>query len=92
MLPHETDQFGFPIDPKLRVLEDHLCRLAGDWRDSRGNAKPRESIRQEYHLVMMKMYSSGWDGILDAECELPNEFMPDEYMNRHPRPSGANTW
>lgn len=79
---HKTDEFGLPTDPKLRALEDRLCNLA---RLSGVNVgEQREKFIREYHDVMEKLYSLGWDGELDLECVLPQRFMPKEYLRRNP--------
>lgn len=88
MNKYQVDEFGYPIDPKLRNLEIHLCDLAGSWRGSWGNVHRQEEIRKEYHATMTKLYSLGWwDGTLDVECELPENLMPEEYVRRHSRSS-----
>jgi hypothetical protein len=87
MSAHKVDEIGYPLDPELRKLEFHLCELAGAWRASWGNPERQEEIVAEYHATMAKLYSLGWDGTLDMECELLKELLPEEYLKRHPRPS-----
>jgi hypothetical protein len=87
MCAHEVDKFGYPVNPELRKLEFHLCDLAGSWGE-----RSEEEIVSEYHATMAELYSLGWDGTLDVECELPREFMPDKYVRRHPTPPGFDFW
>ena len=82
MCAHKTDEIGYPLDPELRELEFHLCDLAGDWRGSHGDSGRQEEIVREYHVTIAKLYTLGWDGILDIECELLDELMPEEYLRR----------
>jgi hypothetical protein len=84
MNAHEVDDIGLPLDPELRELEFHLGNLAAMWRGSKGMPERRREIVKEYHDTMAKLYSLGWDAILDIDCELPDELMPEEYLRRHP--------
>lgn len=92
MCAHEVDQFRYPVDPELRKLEIHVCDLAGAWRESWGDPHHQEEIVDEYHATIAKLYSLGWEGTLDVECELPEELMPDEYMRRHPSSPAFDFW
>ncbi|HCR70861.1 MAG TPA: hypothetical protein DIW23_05410 [Anaerolineae bacterium] len=67
---------------KISELEKKLCYLAMEWR---GNPNRREEIRTEYENLVKELFLLGWDDILDFDCELPDEFMPTEYIKRHPR-------
>ncbi len=91
MCAHKLDKLGYPIDPELRELEFHLCDLAGAWRAESGGPRRQEEIVHEYHETMTKLYSLGWDAVLDIECELIDELMPEEYLRRHP-PIPDNEW
>jgi hypothetical protein len=86
MCKHKVDEFGLPVDPEMKDLESHLCTLACVWAANLGNHNKQEEIVAEYHATMAKLYSLGWDRILDAECELPKELLPEEYLKRWPRP------
>jgi hypothetical protein len=76
-MPHEVDQFGFPVDPELKRLESRLGELAGGWRWTY-----RQDVVEEYHQTMARLYELGWDAVLDHESELPDAFMPAEYLRR----------
>lgn len=73
------------VDPELTiaVLEIRLCAFAGAFRGS-SDLSEQERIVHEYHAVMNKLYFLGWNGGIDLECELPEEFMPEEYLQRYP--------
>ena len=85
MCAHRVDELGYPLDPELDALEDRLNILAGMWRGSLGNLLGQGEIVREYHAILTKLYSLGWDGVLDIDGELPDELMPDEYLRRHGR-------
>ncbi len=74
---YTKDNLGYPLDPDMRKLEFHLCDLAAWWR---GEPKKRDVIINEYHATLSKLYELGWDGVLDVECELPDEYMPQEVI------------
>jgi hypothetical protein len=86
MCPHQVDKIGYPVDPELRRLQIQLCDLAGRWRFYGGDARRQEETVREYHATMAQLYALGWDAVLDVECELLNELMPEEYRRRHPLP------
>jgi hypothetical protein len=81
MPKHSVDDIGLPIDPVLRELELRLCDLASEWRGS-DNSVQQEKVAKEYRETMQKLYSLGWDGHLDVECELSYEFMPERYTRQ----------
>lgn len=76
-MTHKTDDIGLPIDPELRRLELVLGYLAAKWRTTWDI-----SVVQEYQQVFKQLYELGWDGVLDLQSELPDEFMPEEYLGR----------
>jgi hypothetical protein len=89
MCPHKVNELGYPLDPQLNALESKLCILASSWRGSWGDPLKQEEIVREYHTTMEKLYSLGWDAVLDIDCELPDRLMPEEYLRRHPMPSSG---
>jgi hypothetical protein len=89
MCPHIVDKLGRPTDLVLRELEWHLCSLACDWAANLADPERQGEIVHEYHSTMAKLYSFGWDGTVDLECELPDELMPEEYRRRNPKPPGG---
>lgn len=55
---------------------------------------PDQQISQAYCAVLLRLYTLGWDAVLDADTELPDEFMPKEYFEHMARlaaqkPSGV---
>ena len=91
-MSHEKDKIGYPTDPKLRQLEFRLGDLVGEWRGSFDSSLKQEQIVQEYHSTMQLLYDLGWDDILDAESELPDQLMPPEYLRRHPTLDSKIVW
>jgi len=65
----------------IRKLEDKISELAMRWRGQPGK---RDEIKKEYHNTIAVLYSLGWDDILDVDCELPDDDMPQDYKTRHP--------
>ncbi|MCP4536697.1 MAG: hypothetical protein GY832_06080 [Chloroflexi bacterium] len=53
------------------------------------NLEQQEEIVREYHATIAKLYTLGWDGAVDVECELPDELVPEEYWRRNPKPPGV---
>jgi hypothetical protein len=51
--------------------------IAGQWRDTQ-EGQCIDAYRDLYE-ALRKM---GWQGSLDIEQELPNRFMPEDYLNR----------
>ena len=77
----DTDEKRNNEDAQIRNLEDRLCRLAMEWRSNLDN---RKEIKEAYRETIVLLISLGWDDILDIDCELPTDDMPEEYTSRHP--------
>ncbi|NJN68779.1 MAG: hypothetical protein HC884_19795 [Chloroflexaceae bacterium] len=84
MATYETDAVGYPLDPQMRQLQAYLGTLAGMWRNAKrkGKVERQAEIVQEYHETMAQLYALGWDDALDIDAELPDEFLPEEYLRR----------
>ncbi len=85
-MAHAVDESGFPLDPELRRLEDHLGDLAAEWRGSQEQSEHAAAIVREYHATLERLIELGWDasvGELDYEDLLPDDLMPDAYLRRH---------
>jgi hypothetical protein len=65
----------------IQKLECRISELAMCWR---GRPEQRDNIKREYHAALDALYSLGTDDILDLDCELPEDDMPQEYKKRHP--------
>jgi len=83
-MPHEVDELELPIDPTLRALQLSLSKLVGEWAQHKHNQEEAERIVGEYHDIVARLYSLGWDGYIDIEAQLPKRLMPEEYLRRHP--------
>jgi hypothetical protein len=44
----------------------------------------REKAAGKYREALEKLYATGWDEQLEMACKLPPEYMPEEYLKRHP--------
>lgn len=70
----------FPI-PKPRseieALELQLSRAAANWRSTKD-----AHFVKKYHDIYHKLRSLGWSDGIDAEAELPDELMPQEYLDQ----------
>lgn len=64
-------------------LWEQLCTLAGKWWGST-DLEEREQLVKFYHETMQNLYDTGWDGVMDVECMLPDKLMPQKYIERHP--------
>jgi len=83
-MAHEFDKLGNPLDPELNEWENQICNLAAEWRSAKQRGldiDKLDKIVADYHEVLKKMYEKGWRSSLDIECELPDEFLPDFYLN-----------
>jgi hypothetical protein len=83
---HPIDDSGFPLNPELRRLEDHLSDLAVEWRASVDQSEHANALVAEYHATLERLIQLGWDasvGELDYEELLPEHLMPEIYLRRH---------
>lgn len=92
MCAYQVDEIGLPVDPELRKLELSLSTLAANWRGNWGNPQRQEEIVREYRAVIARLYSLGWNGILDADSELPDELLPEEYVRRNQVSPESKKW
>lgn len=83
MTPHETDQIGYPVDPKLRALAFRLGDLAAEYRQHLSPEHDKQLV-EECHATIAKLFQLGWDAVLDIESELPDQLKPEEYRKRYP--------
>jgi hypothetical protein len=63
--------------PSRRELLFLLGDIAAQWRESKN---PR--FIKEYHDTYHQLRGLGWSGMLDIEAELPDEYMPRDYLER----------
>jgi hypothetical protein len=65
-----------------------LCILASNFSILLAEHE-REKAAGKYWETLEKLYATGWDEPLEMACRLPPEYMPEEYLKRHP---GAVTY
>jgi len=53
---YQVDKLGYPLDPKMRELQNQLSAFAANWR---GEPERKEEIKSTYHATMSKLYSMG---------------------------------
>jgi hypothetical protein len=71
---HETKE----LRPKTaKELRRQLGDIAGQWRHNHD-----EKLVHQYHSVMAELFALGWTGYLDMDDELPDDRMPDYYLDR----------
>jgi hypothetical protein len=64
-------------NPSRKELLFSLADIAERWRETQ-NAR----YIKEYHDAYHQLRSLGWSGTLDIEAELPDEYMPKDYIER----------
>lgn len=57
-----------------------LCQLAATYRGYRTNSEKQAIVVDEYMKLFNQLYTEGMLPILDFECLLPDEFLPQEYV------------
>jgi hypothetical protein len=82
----ETKKYNGLTDNDAEQLELRLGDLAMNFRGAKGDIQRREEIVHEYHAIISKLYQNGRNPSLDLDSELPDKFMPEEYLRRT-RPS-----
>jgi hypothetical protein len=68
------------IEPMLKNMEESLSELAMRWR---GNDSDEEAdaIAHNYQVILRCMIDLGFHQSLQVEAELPDELMPQEYID-----------
>lgn len=66
----------------LDALESRLGRLAARWRGTE-NTQEAEVIVQQYQSILLWMIELGYRDSLDVDAELPDEYLPAEYLALH---------
>lgn len=71
------------MQSEIDALLNELVRLAMQWRGMNisGNTQKRNEVTNQYHHTMRNLFALGWEGVLDIDSELPDQFMPQEYFN-----------
>ncbi len=68
------------IEPMLKRMEASLSELAMYWRGS-DDDEEAEQIVQNYQALLRCMVAMGFHQSLLVEAELPDELMPQEYVD-----------
>ncbi|MDM8561296.1 hypothetical protein [Candidatus Parabeggiatoa sp. HSG14] len=67
-----------------KIETDHilstLAHLAARWRGLSENSRVNPEIVSHYNKLLCFLIDTGWDDGLALEEELPDEFMPKEYL------------
>jgi hypothetical protein len=66
----------------LDALETRLGRLATRWRGTQ-DSQEAETIVQQYQSILLWMIELGYQDSLDADAELPDEYLPTAYLDLH---------
>lgn len=64
-----------------RILEN-LQRIAAEWRSTDPASPKRKDVAERFQQALAELYTTGWDGALGWENELPDESMPKRYLAR----------
>lgn len=67
------------IEPVLKSMEVSLSELAMYWRGS-DNDEEATAIAHQYQLILRCMIELGFHQSLQVDSELPDELMPQEYL------------
>jgi hypothetical protein len=64
----------------IDILETKLGHLAARWRGTE-NSEEADLIVRQYQAVLRCMIELGYRDALDVDAELPDEYMPVEYLD-----------
>lgn len=64
----------------LANMEDSINDLAMRWRGTRDPETEKEIV-ERYQTILRCMIDLGFHQSLDADAELPDELLPQEYLN-----------
>ena len=66
----------------INEMERNLSTLAARWRSHQETSEATEIIRQ-YQAILRCMVELGYQDSLDVDAELPDEYLPKEYLAAH---------
>jgi hypothetical protein len=66
----------------LDPLETCVGRLAARWRVTQ-DPQEAEALIQQYQSILLWMIELGYRDALDADAELPNDYLPAAYLALH---------
>ncbi|MBU6955952.1 hypothetical protein [Hahella sp. HN01] len=63
-------------------IELSLSYLARCWRSANisGDEEEKKIIQEQYHDLFSFLVKWGWQGYLDPDSQLPEEYMPKEFL------------
>lgn len=64
----------------METLETKLGHLAARWRGTH-DEEERILLVHQYQAILRCMIELGYRSYLDVDAELPDEWMPTEYLN-----------
>ena len=66
----------------LDALETRVGRLAARWRGTQDRQEAAVLV-QQYQSILLWMIELGYHDSLDVDAELPDEYLPAEYLALH---------
>jgi hypothetical protein len=66
----------------IDALETRLGKLAARWRGTR-DPQAAEAFVRQYQAILLWMIELGYQDSLDVDAELPDEYLPVEYLELH---------
>jgi len=68
-------------DDDIQHIRTVLVHLVGRWaREKDDNPEMAKEIVENYNGLLSYLINTGWDDGLPLEAELPDELMPQEYL------------
>jgi len=68
---------AYSNNPEHNQLMEELSQLACEWRSTKEN-----STANLYSATLLRLMSLGWKDELPIDIELPDEFLPPQYLNQ----------
>ena len=64
-------------ETEIEKLKNELCQAYIAWVRTRGC-----KFVAQYHNIYHRLRQADWDGAIDVDMQLPDELMPQEYLDR----------
>jgi hypothetical protein len=78
------------MDKLIDHMEIVLSNLATRWRSRQATSEAEEIVRQ-YRAILRCMMELGYREPLDIDSELPDQYLPEEYLVRFGRKNPIHT-
>jgi hypothetical protein len=65
----------------LRLL-DEIRQVADRWRATDPASAQQAGLVEQFQSLLSDLYGGGWDDVLGWQSELPDEFLPQRYVDR----------